>query len=138
MLLLMVMMMTLLTIGVPISLALTLSCSLHSVPPDLCLMLVCVQMSVASKLGPQASPSCLARVGVSRLRRFLERRVEECYRKNVARIVPLLQHEMSKAENRLLNTEQEVRPPLGKPTRVSTSATLYYLHLHPHSSPPGN
>lgn len=65
-------------------------------------------MMVASKLGPQASPSCLPRVGVSRLRRFLERRVEECYRRNVARIVPLLQHEMSKAEGRLLTTEQEV------------------------------
>lgn len=29
--------------------------------------------------------------GVSRLRRFLEKRVEECYRRNVAKIVPLLQ-----------------------------------------------
>ncbi|CAM9892263.1 unnamed protein product, partial [Laminaria digitata] len=66
-------------------------------------------MYVATKLGPQASPTCLPRVGVSRLRRFLERRVEECYRRNVARIVPLLQHEMSKAETRLLATEQEIQ-----------------------------
>ncbi|CBN78455.1 ARC5, dynamin-related protein involved in plastid division [Ectocarpus siliculosus] len=66
------------------------------------------QMLVAAKLGPQAAPSCLPRVGVSRLRRFLERRVEECYRRNVARIVPLLQQEMSRAEGRLLTTEQEI------------------------------
>lgn len=66
------------------------------------------QMFVAAKLGAQAAPTCLPRVGVSRLRRFLERRVEECYRRNVARIVPLLQQEMSKAEGRLLSTEQEV------------------------------
>ncbi|CAM9399954.1 unnamed protein product, partial [Pylaiella littoralis] len=66
------------------------------------------QMFVAAKLGAQAAPTCLPRVGVSRLRRFLERRVEECYRRNVARIVPLLQQEMSKAEGRLLSTEQEI------------------------------
>ncbi|CAN0226110.1 unnamed protein product, partial [Hapterophycus canaliculatus] len=65
-------------------------------------------MFVAAKLGPHAAPTCLPRVGVSRLRRFLERRVEECYRRNVARIVPLLQQEMSKAEGRLLTTEHEV------------------------------
>lgn len=65
-------------------------------------------MLVAAKLGAQSAPTCLPRVGVSRLRRFLERRVEECYRRNVARIVPLLQQEMSKAEGRLLTTEQEV------------------------------
>ncbi|CAN0180801.1 unnamed protein product, partial [Ectocarpus fasciculatus] len=66
------------------------------------------QMLVAAKLGPQAAPTCLPRVGMSRLRRFLERRVEECYRRNVARIVPLLQQEMSRAEGRLLTTEQEI------------------------------
>lgn len=74
-------------------------------------------MFVAAKLGAQAAPTCLPRVGVSRLRRFLERRVEECYRRNVARIVPLLQHEMSKAEGRLLTTEQEV------------SACLYVIYI---------
>ena len=30
-------------------------------------------------------------VGVTRLRSFLEARVEDCYRRNVAKIVPLLQ-----------------------------------------------
>ena len=33
----------------------------------------------------------LGNVGVSRLRSFLEARVEDSYRRNVARIVPLLQ-----------------------------------------------
>ncbi|CAM9589219.1 unnamed protein product, partial [Discosporangium mesarthrocarpum] len=66
------------------------------------------QAYVGSKLGPQASPSLMPQMGISRLRRFLERRVEECYRKNVARIVPLLQHEMAAAEGRLLATEKEI------------------------------
>ena len=33
----------------------------------------------------------LENVGVTRLRSFLEARVEDCYRRNVAKIVPLLQ-----------------------------------------------
>lgn len=37
------------------------------------------------------TPYHLSFPGVSRLRRFLEKRVEECYRRNVAKIVPLLQ-----------------------------------------------
>ncbi|KAG5184668.1 hypothetical protein JKP88DRAFT_348446 [Tribonema minus] len=77
-------------------------------------------MHVASKLGPTAGTQCLPHVGVSRLRRFLERRVEDCYRRflerrvedcyrrNVARIVPLLQRELTKAEGRLLATEREL------------------------------
>ena len=36
----------------------------------------------------------LPRVGISKLRTFLESRVEECYRRNVAKIVPLLQSEL--------------------------------------------
>lgn len=63
---------------------------------------------VAAQLGPTQGVEVLARVGVSRLRRFLERRVEECYRRNVARIVPLLQRELGKAEGRLLATEREL------------------------------
>jgi hypothetical protein len=63
-----------------------------------------IGMYVAAKLGPSAGSNCLPRVGMSRLRRFLERRVEECYRRNVARIVPLLQRELTKAESKLLST----------------------------------
>ncbi len=63
---------------------------------------------VGAKLGPQGSSRCLNRVGVSKLRTFLERRVEDCYRRNVARIVPLLQRELNKAEVNLLATEEDL------------------------------
>jgi hypothetical protein len=65
----------------------------------------------------------LPRVGVSRLRRFLERRVEDCYKRNVARIVPLLQRELTKAEARLLATEREMS--------VSIYTVLYCAALVP-------
>ncbi len=63
---------------------------------------------VSAKLGPQGSSRCMNRVGVSKLRTFLERRVEDCYRRNVARIVPLLQRELNKAELNLLATEEDL------------------------------
>ena len=63
-------------------------------------------MYVAAKLGPSAGAECLPRVGVSRLRRFLERRVEECYRRNVARIVPLLQRELTKVSAALTHIDR--------------------------------
>jgi len=47
-------------------------------------------------------------IGISSLRQFLEQRVEECYRKNVTKIVPILQKELIKAENKLLKTEREL------------------------------
>jgi hypothetical protein len=74
-----------------------------------------------------AGVAAVGRVGVSRLRRFLERRVEECYRRNVARIVPLLQRELGKAEGRLLATERELT--------VSNCAThVVYLSLRSRNS----
>lgn len=50
----------------------------------------------------------LPKVGISRLRGFLERRVDECYRRNVAKIVPLLKAEYIAAERRLKACEQEL------------------------------
>jgi hypothetical protein len=50
----------------------------------------------------------LSNVGVTRLRTFLEARVEDCYRRNVAKIVPLLQQEMEQAELKLAETEKEL------------------------------
>jgi len=50
----------------------------------------------------------LPRVGISRLRGFLERRVDETYRRNVAKIVPLLQAEQVSAERRLKACEREL------------------------------
>ena len=50
----------------------------------------------------------LPRVGISRLRGFLERRVDDCYRRNVAKIVPLLQAEHTAAAKRLKACEKEL------------------------------
>lgn len=50
----------------------------------------------------------LPKVGISRLRGFLERRVDECYRRNVAKIVPLLKAEYIAAERRLKACEREL------------------------------
>eukprot|EP01038_Epipyxis_sp_PR26KG_P006500 gene6500-8935_t len=47
-------------------------------------------------------------VGVSRLRAFLEKRVEDTYRRNVAKIVPLLQSDLKYAEAKLFETEAEL------------------------------
>lgn len=55
-----------------------------------------------------ASQTLLPRVGLTRLRGFLERRVDECYRRNVAKIVPILQAERSACERRLQACELEL------------------------------
>ena len=60
------------------------------------------------KAGPTVSKALLPRVGISRLRGFLERRVDECYRRNVAKIVPLLQAEHAAAAKRLAACEAEL------------------------------
>jgi hypothetical protein len=49
-----------------------------------------------------------ARIGLSRLRSFLEQRVDECYRKNVRKIIPMLQAEYAATERRLLACEAEL------------------------------
>ena len=65
--------------------------------------------SVTRKMAiPPASNAALQNVGVTRLRTFLEARVEDCYRRNVAKIVPLLQSELRHAETKLASTEQEL------------------------------
>jgi hypothetical protein len=65
--------------------------------------------SVTRKMAaPQTSNAALQNVGVTRLRTFLEARVEDCYRRNVAKIVPLLQSELRHAESKLASTEQEL------------------------------
>ena len=46
---------------------------------------------VSSKLGESRAQALSNQLGVRKLRRFLERRVEKCYRTNVATIVPVLQ-----------------------------------------------
>ena len=55
-----------------------------------------------------ASKALLPRIGISRLRGFLERRVDECYRRNVAKIVPMLQAEHAACQRRLEACEREL------------------------------
>lgn len=54
------------------------------------------------------SSSLLQRIGVSQLRGFLEKRVDECYRRNVAKIIPMLQAEYVATERRLEACEREL------------------------------
>ena len=50
----------------------------------------------------------LPRVGLGKLRNFLETKVDECYRKNVAKIVPMLQAEHESCKRRLEACETEL------------------------------
>lgn len=63
-----------------------------------------------SKKNTNAIPAniLLPRVGVTKLRGFLEERVDDCYRRNVAKIVPLLQAEHGAASKRLKACEAEL------------------------------
>lgn len=69
---------------------------------------------VASKLrrmgktGEAANAGLSGRIGISRLRGFLEQRVDESYRRNVAKIIPTLQSEYVAAERRLKACEKEL------------------------------
>jgi len=69
---------------------------------------------VASKLrrmgkaGEVANAGLSGRIGLSRLRGFLEQRVDESYRRNVAKIIPVLQSEYVAAERRLRACEKEL------------------------------
>lgn len=62
-----------------------------------------------TKMGAVKARQALQNVGVSRLRSFLESRVEDCYRRNVAKIVPLLQTELRHAESKLAEVDSELR-----------------------------
>ncbi len=64
--------------------------------------------AVDAKLGHPVAKPLINKVGVKNLRTFLENRVEDCYRRNVAKIVPLLQTELHHAEAKLETTEQEI------------------------------
>jgi hypothetical protein len=59
-------------------------------------------------LGQSQVGECLENVGISRLRKFLEERIELSYRRNVAKILPLLQQDLQQAEARLAETDAEI------------------------------
>lgn len=63
---------------------------------------------IGNKMEQVKARESLAHVGVTRLRSFLESRVEECYRRNVAKIVPLLQSELRHTESRLSAIDTEL------------------------------
>ena len=67
------------------------------------------RMYIMNKIGTVQSRLCLPNVGITKLRTFLETRVEECYRRNVAKIVPLLQSELQHAKDKLHATEVELK-----------------------------
>lgn len=68
---------------------------------------IVVQRLKRSKRGSETDET-LERIGLSNLRSFLEKRVEECYRRNVRKIIPLLQEECSSTEKQLQACEQEL------------------------------
>lgn len=76
-----------------------------------------------SSLGPIRSRYALNHLGVSRLRTFLENRVEDCYRRNVAKIVPILQTELRLTESKLQATEEELNAL--SVDRLKKTANLY-------------
>lgn len=63
---------------------------------------------ISNKIGNVLARDCLDKVGIRKLRTFLEARVEDCYKRNVAKIVPLLQTELRHAEQKLAKTDQEI------------------------------
>uniref|UniRef100_A0A7S1BLX2 Dynamin-type G domain-containing protein n=1 Tax=Corethron hystrix TaxID=216773 RepID=A0A7S1BLX2_9STRA len=58
---------------------------------------------------PSAAEDLLPFVGLSYLRNFLEHRVYQCYRRNVAKIVPLLAAEREACEARLRRCEADLK-----------------------------
>jgi hypothetical protein len=86
------------------------------------------QLASGSALGSGGGSDARAtqlmrRVGVNQLRTFLESRIEECYRRNVAKIVPLLQNELRVSEGKLKGVEEQLNSL--SIDRLRRSANLY-------------
>lgn len=64
-------------------------------------------MQRLKRLG-KAGEAASKRVGLRSLRKFMEDRVDESYRRNVAKIIPMLQSEYNAAERRLKACEKEL------------------------------
>ena len=78
---------------------------------------------LSHKMGSAVARQSGENVGVMKLRSFLETRVEDCYRRNVAKIVPLLQTELRHAESKLSKTDQELAAL--SVDRLKQSANIY-------------
>jgi GTPase SAR1 family protein len=70
--------------------------------------LVTQRLKRVGKAGEAANSMANKRVGLRSLRTFLEERVDESYRRNVAKIIPMLQSEYVAAERRLKACEEEL------------------------------
>ncbi|KAI2494507.1 hypothetical protein MHU86_20003 [Fragilaria crotonensis] len=66
------------------------------------------KMRRMGKQGEIAYATLQKRVGLSKLRAFLEQKVDECYRRNVAKIIPMLHSEYANCERRLQQCEKEL------------------------------
>lgn len=64
---------------------------------------------IIDSMGSKQAKPPLEKVGITKLRSFLEARVEDCYRRNVAKIVPLLQTDLHNAESKLDSIENEIK-----------------------------
>jgi GTPase SAR1 family protein len=66
------------------------------------------KMRRKGKSGELSYSTLQGRVGLSKLRAFLEKKVDECYRRNVAKIIPMLHSEYANCERRLKQCEREL------------------------------
>lgn len=66
------------------------------------------KMRRMGKAGEISYATLQKRVGLSKLRAFLEEKVDECYRRNVGKIIPMLHSEYANCERRLEQCEKEL------------------------------
>lgn len=61
------------------------------------------------RLGKGNSDDLLNKVGLKKLRTFLEEKVDECYKRNVRKIIPMLKSEYQLAEQKLKACDEELK-----------------------------
>ena len=66
------------------------------------------RLKLANSAESESMHDLMPRVGLSKLRGFLERKVDECYRRNVAKILPLLRTEHQATSKKLAKVQEEL------------------------------
>mmetsp|Transcript_399 Transcript_399/g.621 ORF Transcript_399/g.621 Transcript_399/m.621 type:complete len:906 (-) Transcript_399:371-3088(-) len=66
------------------------------------------RLKLANSAESESMHDLMPRVGLSKLRGFLERKVDECYRRNVAKILPLLRTEHHATSKKLAKVQEEL------------------------------
>ena len=74
-------------------------------------------------LGDHEIQKLLPKIGLTNLRHFLERKVDECYRRNVAKILPLLRSEHKNTSRKLAKIQEELDEL--SPERLKASADVF-------------